>query len=116
MLAPGPAEGVAGSSSGPPQAFRRGVTALGFALTPLVCILPVSLQLSFVAAEVAALTAAFGVGVSAFLYHDALREMGGIPPGRLMYFTPVVLAAGAYLLIRCSASAAAGAILGGFPF
>jgi hypothetical protein len=114
VLASAPAGATPGEAQ--PQAFRRGIAALGFALTPLVCILPISLQLSFVAAEVAALSAAFGVCVSTFLYHDALREIGGIPPGRLMYVTPMILAAGAYLLMRCSATAAAGAILGGFPF
>ena len=89
------------ASEARPLAVRRGVTALGFSLTPLVCILPVSLLLGFVAAEVALLSAGFGACVSALLYHEALRVVGGVPLEPHVYGTPIILAAG--LICWCGA-------------
>ena len=104
------------ASEARPQVVRLGVTALGFALTPLVCILPMSLLLAFVATEVALLSAGFGVFVSVLLYHEALGIIGGVPMNRKVYCTPVVFAAGMYLLVRCSAGAGLSMIMGGLPF
>jgi hypothetical protein len=99
-----------------PLAVRRGVTALGFSLTPLVCTLPATLLLGFVAAEVALLSAGFGACVSVLLYHEALRAVGGVPVNRTVYCTPVILAAGLYLLVRCSAGAGLSLVTAGLPF
>ena len=78
-----------------PLAIRRGVTALGLSLTPLVCLPLIAIPIAFLATEVALACACFGVFVWILFYHEALQSVGGIPLNRSAYCTPVLFAVGA---------------------
>jgi len=62
-----------------PQPVRRGVTALGFSLTPLCASSHSRWPISFVARRSPRSGAYFGVFVSVLFYHEALQDIGGIP-------------------------------------
>ena len=99
-----------------PHPIRRSVTALGFSLTPLVLLNSCALLLGFVATEISVFLVYLGIFVSLLYYHEALQSICGVPLIRAVYCTPLIFAAGLYVLLRTGASAGADLLMGGLPF
>lgn len=95
------------------EPIRRGTTALGLSLTPLVCSSLVAILLLLLGApDLAVPCAGYGCFIAILMYHQALQVIGGIPLNRMVYCSPILIGIGLFLLIRFSVFSGGGLMAG----